>query len=142
MPKAFDNSKELYIYPAIFSYDKDGICVEFPDIAGCATCAKNDEEAVFYAKDVLSLMLYDMEEDGAEIPKPTPMSEIELKPNQRLYAIDVWMPYYRANIKTHCVKKTLTIPNWLNVLAEENKVNFSQILQNALIKYLGIQKRD
>lgn len=141
MPKAFENSKELYIYPAVFSYGEDGIAVEFPDIPGCVTCADTDEEAVFYAKEALSLMLYGMEEDGDVIPEPTPISKLETNENQRLFAIDVWMPYHRAKIKTYCVKKTLTIPNWLNAIAEYNHVNFSQILQEALIKYLGIQNR-
>lgn len=142
MAKAFENSKELYIYPAVFTYDESGISIEFPDLPGCLSCADTDEEAVFCAKEVLALTLYGMEEDGEKIPEPSPVSGISVNQNQRLISIDVWMPYYRAKIETHCVKKTLTIPNWLNVIAEENKVNFSQILQNSLIEYLGIKKRD
>ena len=139
MPKAYENSKELYIYPAVFTYDDDGIAIEFPDLPGCLSCADNDEEAVFNAKEVLALCLYDCEEDGKKNPEPTDISKIPVEENQRVFPIDVWMPYYRAKIKTYYVKKTLTIPNWLNVLAERHGVNFSRLLRKALVDYLGIE---
>lgn len=143
MPKAFKNSKELYIYPAIFSYKEDDtVIVNFPDIPCCYTSGNNDEEAVYNAKEVLSLCLYGMEEDGDDIPSPTPISEIKVKKNEYVFAIDVWMPYHRSKIKTQYIKKTLTIPNWLNVLAEQNGVNFSQLLQKSLLEYLGVSNRD
>lgn len=142
MPKAFENSKELYIYPAVFTYEDGAIAISFPDIEGCFSCADNDAQAVYYAKEVLALCLYGMEEDKIEIPEPTDISKIPLEDNQRIFAIDVWMPYHRADIKTAYVKKTLTIPNWLNVLAEKNNVNFSKLLQQSLIEYLGVENRD
>ena len=140
MAKTFENSKELYIYPAIFTYENDGISIEFPDLPGCFSCADTDEEAVFNAKDVLSLMLYDMEDRKKVFPSPTPISEINVLSNQRVYAIDVWMPYFRGKIKTYSVKKTLTIPNWLNALAEHNNINFSGVLQEALKERLHLNK--
>ncbi len=139
MPKAFENSKELYIYPAVFTYEENGISIEFPDLPNCFSSAENDTEAVYNAKEVLSLIIYDMEEEGNDIPAPTDISAIKLESNQRAFPIDVWMPYYRAQIKTYCVKKTLTIPNWLNVLAEQHNVNFSQLLRKSLLNYLGIK---
>lgn len=143
MPKAFKNSEELYIYPAVFTYESENqIFIDFPDIEGCCAYAENDTQAVLYAKDVLSLALYDLEETKAEIPSPTDISKISIGENQRLFAIDVWMPYHRAKIKTEYTKKTLTIPNWLNALAMYNNVNFSQLLQQALIEYLGIENRE
>ena len=54
--------------------------------------------------------------------------------------IDVWMPFVRDKIENKSVKKTLTIPKWLNDIAVERKVNFSQVLQNGLKDYLGINK--
>lgn len=138
MPKAYENSKEMYIYPAVFTYEDAGIVIEFPDLPGCSSCADNDNEAVYNAKEVLSLHLYGMEEDKSEIPTPTDISKIALEDNQRVFPIDVWMPYHRAKIKTYYVKKTLTIPNWLNVLAEEHNINFSRLLRKSLVDYLGI----
>lgn len=142
MPRAFENSKEMYIYPAVFSYEDDGISIEFPDLPGCLSSADTDEQAVMYAKEVLALYLYSSECDKTEIPKPTDISKVKLEKNQRVFAIDVWMPYHRAKIKTHYIKKTLTIPNWLNAIAEYNNVNFSKLLQNALFDYLGIENRE
>ena len=138
MPKACKNSKEMYIYPALFTYEDDGISIEFPDLEGCFSCADNDSQAVYNAKEAMALYLYDAETDNSELPSPTDISKITPKKNQRVFPIDVWMPYYRSKIKTYCVKKTLTIPNWLNVLAEEHNVNFSGLLKDALIEYLGI----
>lgn len=142
MPKAPENSEELYIYPAVFTYKDDGIVIEFPDIPGCVSQAYDDKEAVYNAKDVLSLMLYDLEEGKEAFPAATDISKIKLKKNQKAFPIDVWMPYYRAQIKTYYVKKTLTIPNWLNVLAEEHNVNFSRLLRKSLVDYLGIKDTD
>lgn len=132
--------KDTYIYPAIFSYDDDGISIEFPDISGCFSCADNDAEAVRCAKDVLGLFLTSAEDEGEELPPPTPISKIKTNENQMVFPIEVWMPYHRALVKTVSVKKTLTIPNWLNVIAEHNKINFSQVLQEALKEQLGIRK--
>lgn len=142
MPKAPESSEELYIYPAIFTYDDNVVIIEFPDIPGCISQAYDDKEAVYNAKDVLSLMLYSMEEDNEPLPAASDISALKLKKNQKAFPIDVWMPYYRAQIKTHCVKKTLTIPNWLNVLAEEHNVNFSRMLRKALVEYLGVKDTD
>lgn len=138
MPKAFKKSKELYIYPAIFSYDNDGISIEFPDLPGCLSCASDDKEAVYNAKEVLALYLYEMESNDENIPIASDASEITVNKNQKIFFIDVWMPYHRAKIKTHYVKKTLTIPNWLNELAEYNNVNFSKLLRKSLLEYLGV----
>lgn len=69
-----------------------------------------------------------------------PLSKIKVEDNQIVVPIEVWMPYYRSNIKTVYVKKTLTIPSWLNSVAERSKINFSQVLQEALKEKLGIRE--
>lgn len=131
--------KEIYIYPAIFDYEEDGISIGFPDLPGCLSCANTDEEAVVNAKDALSLYLYDLEDEEDNIPVPTPISKIKVDKNQIVVPIEVWMPYHRSQIKTVYVKKTLTIPNWLDALAKLNNINFSQVLQEALKKELGVK---
>ena len=60
--------KDYYMYPAIFCYDKDGISISFPDLAGCISCASTDEEALYMAKDALGLYLVCAEEDGDVLP--------------------------------------------------------------------------
>jgi hypothetical protein len=79
-----------------------------------------------------------MEEDGDKIPKPTDIKEIKLAKNQVVILVEVWMALVRDEIENKSINKNLTIPKWLNDLAEKNHVNFSQVLQVALKEYLGI----
>lgn len=124
--------KDTYIYPAIFDYAEDGISIEFPDLPGCLPCADNVEEAVKNAREALMLHLYGMEEDGDEIPDATPVNMIKCEKNQAIMLVDVFMPPFREKQKTRYVKKTLSIPAWLNAEAEHCGINFSAVLQEAL----------
>ena len=80
-----------------------------------------------------------MEEDGEEIPEPSPLKELNLKKNCIAVLIDVFMPSVRMAAKTSFVKKTLSLPAWLAALADEKKVNCSKIFQDALKAFLGIE---
>ncbi|AYO31262.1 type II toxin-antitoxin system HicB family antitoxin [Biomaibacter acetigenes] len=133
--------KDIYVFPAIFDYAEDGISIEFPDLPGCLPCAKTTEEAIKNAKEAMALHLWGMEKDGDPIPEPTPVDKIQVRENQAVMLIEVYMPLYREAIENQSVKKTLTIPQWLNKLAEEKNVNFSQLLQSALKEHLGIHDR-
>ncbi len=132
--------KDIYIFPAILSFDEDGISVEFPDLPGCLTCGDSTEDAISRAKEVLGLHLYGMEEDNDLIPEPTNIKILHLESDQIPVLIDVVMPIHRKAIENQTVKKTLTIPQWLNKQALKHDVNFSQILQDALKDYLGLNK--
>lgn len=118
--------KDYYIYPAIFEYAKDGISISFPDLPGCISCAKTDEDALYMAKDALGLYIACSEEDNQEVKKPSKLNEIKLKENQRAVLIEVNMPLFREAVQNTSVKKTLTIPKWINDLAERNNINFSR----------------
>ncbi|HUW65221.1 MAG TPA: type II toxin-antitoxin system HicB family antitoxin [Spirochaetia bacterium] len=131
-------AKERYVYPAIFDYADDGISIEFPDLPGCLTCGDTDEEAFAMAKEAMALHLWGMEEDGDQIPEPTPTFKIQADPNQAVVLIEVWMPAFRDTMAEKAIKKTLTIPKWLNDMAEQKKVNFSHLLQSALKSHLGV----
>lgn len=133
--------KDHYIYPAVFDYAEDGISISFPDLPGCYSCADSDEEALFMVKEALGLHLYSMEIDGDDIPEPSPINEIQLEPSQIIVLADVVMPTMRKAIENYSVKKTLSIPQWLNELAMENNINFSQVLQAALKEQLGIHSK-
>ncbi len=124
--------KDTYIFPAVFDYADDGISIEFPDLPGCLPCADNVDEAVKNAKEALMLHLYGMEEDNEEIPEPTPINKIHLEPDQAIVLTDVFMPPFREKQKMRYVKKTLSIPSWLNAEAEHYGINFSAVLQEAL----------
>jgi len=133
--------KDYYIYPAIFDYAEDGISISFPDLPGCISCANTDEEALYMAKDALGLYIACSEEDNEELSKPSKLNEIDLNKNQRVVLIEVNMPLFREAVQNTSVKKTLTIPKWINDIAERNNVNFSQLLQLAIKENLGISEK-
>lgn len=126
-----------YIYPVIFDFDEDGITVTFPDLPGCITCGDNQEEALKNEKEVLEFYMYSLEEDNETIPQPSNILDLEVGSAQVIILVDIWMVPVIDEMKNKCIKKTLTIPKWLNDLAIENNVNFSAILQSELKEYLG-----
>lgn len=132
--------KDNYIYPAIFDYADDGISIEFPDLPGCISCANNDQEALYMAKDALRGHLLVMEEYNDKIPEPTPLNKINLESNQKAILVEVCLALYRDAYKNRAVKKTLTIPAWLNEIAEKENINFSFVLQRALKEELNVNK--
>lgn len=129
---------ERYFYPAVFTYeDGQEIAVDFPDLK-CATSGVNDDDALLSARELLGCVLYGMEEDGEEIPEPTPLSKVETRKNERAVLIDVYMPSVRMSGINRSVNRTVTLPAWLNAVALEKNINFSQVLQDALKKQLNL----
>lgn len=131
---------DRYSYPCIITFDQDdGIYyVNFPDLEDCFTDGETLEEALYNAKDVLGLVLYTKEENNIKI-NPPKNNFIPTKENQALSYVSVWMPLVRDEIENKSIKKTITIPKWLNDLAEDKNVNFSKLLQVSLKKYLGVE---
>lgn len=126
-----------YVYSAVFTKEDDGkYSVVFNDLEGCYTCGDNLEEAIEMAEDVLALTLYGYEKENKEIPKPTPISEIKVKENEFVNYIACDTLEYRKMYNSKAVKKTLTIPEWLNEEALKSNINFSAVLQDALQKIL------
>lgn len=130
--------KDRYSFVAVFSYDEDGISIDFPDLPGCCPCADTTEEALRNAKEALGLHLWGMEQDGECIPEPTAIFDLSLEKNQVPTLIEVFMPPVRERINSKFVKKTLSLPAWLSAKAEEDGVNCSKLFQKALMEYLGI----
>ena len=130
--------KDTYLFTAILSYDDDGISIEFPDIPGCFSCADTTEEAARNAREALGLHLWGMEKDNDEIPNPTDISMLKLERKQVPLLVEAFMPPIRERQNNRFVKKTLSIPAWLNAEAERVGVNFSQLLQTSLKEHIGI----
>lgn len=129
---------ERYFYPAIFIYEPEKeIAVDFPDLK-CATSGTNDDNAFLSARELLGCVLYGLEEDGEDIPAPTPLSEIKTRENERAVLIDVYMPSVRMANENRSVNRTVTLPAWLNTAALERNINFSQVLQEALKSQLHL----
>ncbi|MCD7845712.1 MAG: type II toxin-antitoxin system HicB family antitoxin [Oscillospiraceae bacterium] len=129
---------DYYAYPAFLYYDEDGISIEFPDLPGCLPCANTTEEAFHRAKEALGLHLFGMEKDGDIIPTPTPVKDLHPEDGAVVTMVEVFMPAVRERMNNKVVKKTLTIPAWLNAAAVENGINFSQTLQQALKSQLHL----
>ncbi len=121
--------KSKVVYPAIFTYDKKSKCylVDFIDIS-CSTFGKDIKEALFMAEEALGLYF----ENESYYPEmTTDCKNIKIKDNQFISYVGVDMIDYYKKHSNKAVKKTLTIPEWLNALAESENINFYQLLQEA-----------
>lgn len=128
------------IYPACFYPNDSGYTVTIPDLPGCITEGKNIAEAIEMAVDAASGWILDSIEDGGSIPKATTdISSIHLDyPDGMINFIVLDMDSYAEKYGEKAVRKNCTIPSWLNVAAERKNINFSAVLQQALIEQLNI----
>lgn len=131
---------DRYFYPAIFTYEPEKeIAVVFPDL-DCATSGNDDDDAFLSARELLGCVLCGLEEDEEEIPQPTPLSNFHVGENERVVLIDVFMPSVRMARVNRSVNRTVTLPAWLNAVALEHDINFSQLLQDAIKSQLNINR--
>ncbi len=131
--------KKLY-YPAVFHIaEEGGFWITFPDIPECMSEGDNLEEAYKMASDALGLAITSRMEDREEIPTPSQITSIDLSENKDEFVaiIEFDLEEYRKKYSSRSVKKTLTIPEWLNKEATDRGLNFSKILQEALIKEIN-----
>ena len=119
-----------YVYPAIFEDDDGKIGVSVPDIPGCFTFGDDMAEALLMAEDAIAMMLVQYENEGQSVPVASSISDIKTDGIVSLVLADT--EKWRKQFDNKAVKKTLTIPSWLNSLAEKAGINFSQVLQEAL----------
>lgn len=130
-----------YIYPAIFTKEGEFYTVRFPDLESCYTQGDNLQDAYEMAEDVLCLMLYNLEEEKAKIPAASETFEIKAGENEFVSLVACDTLEYRQLYDNRAVKKTLTIPAWLNTMSEREGINFSAVLQSALKSELHITDR-
>ncbi len=119
----------LFVYPAVFHQEDDAYWVEFPDLEGCHTYGSSIPETMESAQEALSAYLITLLEQGRELAAP---SDIAV-----LHPEDGFASLVSCNVdqykETKAVKKTLTIPSWLNDRAVAKGLNFSKVLQDALL---------
>ena len=96
-------------------------------------------EALYMAQDFLAGTMYDLESGKKKIPPPSKQSEVETQTGDVVTLVYADTNEYRKRYDNRAINKTLTIPNWLNSLAEEADINLSQALQKALKKELKLQ---
>jgi predicted RNase H-like HicB family nuclease len=130
-----------YVYPAIFAPEKDKILVSVPDLPGLHTFGGSVAEAIYMAQDAIEMWLWDAENKSEIIPPASSQAEVAKRCENReqfvsLVAADT--DEYRRQTETRSVKKTLSIPAWLNDKAEKANAPFSQILQQGLKEFLHV----
>ena len=124
------------IYPAVFypfSDGSGGYVVEFPDLPGCVTEGKNLEDAFENATDAASGWVLDELEEGNVVPKSSDYDSVERREGGQVSMVLLDMDAYAERYGEKAVRKNVTIPAWLNSYAEKQKINFSQVLQEALL---------
>lgn len=129
-------------YIGVFEPVKKGYSVYFPDILGCVSYGEDFEDAQKQAAEALALHLYGMEKDGEEIPSPSKTLQVNLETasGYMVSPVTVFPDLVRNELDNRAVKTNLTIPAWLKEMAEDQGVNYSKLLQTALMDYLGVNE--
>ncbi len=127
-------------YLAVFEPCETGYGVYFPDLPGCTSYGSSFEEARREACDALGLHLYGMEKDGEKIPEPSknPMIDPESSVGSIVSPVTVFPDVVRSELDNRRTKTNVTLPAWLKDVAEKQGVNYSRLLEAALIDYLSI----
>ena len=120
----------LFIYPAIFHKENNSYWVEFPDLEGCQTYGDTLNETMEYAQEALSAYLLTLLEQNLPLAQPSDISSLSYGSDSFITLVTCDINQYKD---TKAVKKTLTIPAWLNERALAMNINFSQVLQEALL---------
>lgn len=129
-----------YAYPAIFTQEDNGqYSIVFPDFEACFTQGDSIQEGLSMAEDVLCLTLYDMEEKEVPVPVPSDPRTIDFDAASFVTLVCCDTLEYRNFFDNKAVKKTLTVPHWLDEMAVRANLNFSQTLQNGLMEQLGVK---
>lgn len=130
--------KENYQYPVTLLKREDGTYdIEIKDFNTKIEQVEKDK-AVEIAREWIGKTITQFEKNKVPVPKETPIANIKNSRKGMSVVVDIWMPYWRAQDKITYTKKTLTLPSWLEYLADEKKLNFSRVLENALRHELGI----
>ena len=125
--------KKLF-YPALFhKAEEGGFWVSFPDIPECLTQGDDMTQAYEMALDALGLALTSREKEHQPVPTVSDPTTITPEPDSFLVVIEFDMLAYKKRTNSRAVKKTLSIPEWLNEAAIDMDLNFSQVLQEALL---------
>ncbi len=124
------------IYPAVFHTEDDQVWVEFPELEGCQSFGDSISEALDGAKEALEGYCITLLEEKHTLPIVSDIKTIKTDKSSFVSLVETELTTSFAKRKS--VKKTLTVPAWLNDMATEKGVNFSAVLQEGLVKSLGL----
>lgn len=129
-----------YDFPAIFYPDDGGVAIHFYDRPDWFTCGDDIAEAIFMAEDVLNLSLLDFEEEGKEIPTPTPLDQIKLTPNQLVRMIHADTEKYAKELAEQLEhEKIMLSENPIKAIRELKGWNIKELADYLNAPYRTIQ---
>jgi predicted RNase H-like HicB family nuclease len=129
----------MHVYPVVFSpLNEGGYCVYAPDFKGCITEAADYAEGITKIRDGLCGMLYILERDKLPIPVPSNVQHIDSDTGDIISLVDVPLDEYRRSISSKAVRRTISIPEWLDILATQSGLSLSQVTQEALKQKLSL----
>ena len=125
-------------FPAVFHPEDVGFSVSVPDLDGCFTQGDTLDEAYSMAFDAIGLCVSDLLDSKKKLPQPSNPKSLKYDESDFVALVEFDMDAYNRKHNSKAVKKTLTIPSWLNERAEEKHINFSSVLQKALMEQLNL----
>ena len=121
------------IYAAVFKQEEDKVYVSFPDLPGCITSGEDMSEAYEMAVDAANLWVTSAVEDLHEqVPEATPIEQIECGDGERVMLIQIDTEDYLRKTETRAVRRTVSIPSWMDQIAQKRGISLSKVLQDAL----------
>jgi predicted RNase H-like HicB family nuclease len=121
-----------YVYPVVFSKEDDGFCVYAPDLPGCVTEAGSYAEGIEKIRDGICGMLYILERDKMQIPAASAPNAVEHETGDAVALVDANLLDYKRRIGSKAVRRTISIPAYLDDMASRAGVSLSQVTQDAL----------
>lgn len=129
----------IYYFTAVLHKEDVGYSIWIDELSGCNSQGDSLSEAITNIKDAIGLFYEDYKNRSEPFPVPNAPENIKLEENETAVLIEFDALEYAKKHDKKAIKKTLTIPSWLNTVAEENNINFSSVLQSALKQKLNIQ---
>ena len=129
---------EFYAYTAIIERDGEFWMARFPDLERCMTDTETWEDAIVQAGNILEDYMAIMELDGWDIPEPTPFEEVQVPEGGWKQYVVVPMAEARRRWENRSVNRTITLPAWMDQKGRDAGLNFSQLLQAAVSRELGL----
>jgi predicted RNase H-like HicB family nuclease len=132
-----------FVYPAVFYPGETGaFAIEFPDLPGCVSGGDDMAEAIEMAQDAACGWIADSLQRGQPVPPPSRHEAVQPDPDEpggfvNLIVLD--MDEFAAKYGARSVRKNLTIPAYLATAADKRNINYSQVLQNALMETLELR---
>lgn len=123
----------IYMYTATFVTEDSYVYARIPDLPGCISSGKTLEEAIDLITDAASIWLVSAEDDDDIIPAASKQSDLDIPEGATVSLIRIDTIKYRAETDSKAVRKNVSLPSWMVILADKRGINCSQVLQESLL---------